>query len=254
MGLELVEIVMQIEETFDVSLSEDELNELAHDRDIVVGDLYDHILGKLHLRDVARYDFGLNYALWRELQEVLHRVAAVPRDEVELKTPLATLFPREFRRARWDALRKTCPYRVAELDYPRSVRRAGFLLALLMVLFELLRIWQIPGAGWLWPLLGIFGLWMLAETYMKVLKVFAPLRVRFPSGMNTAKDLCRAVLAANYADICRNAELPRNGEMPSDERCLEVWEKLVGILADTLGVKPDQVAFRSRLMADLGAG
>jgi len=246
MGLDFVEITMDIEESFGISLSEDDLSDLLSDRDIAVGDLYDLLLKKLHLRDVARHDFGLNYALWTEMQDVLHRVAVVPWAQVELKTPLADLFPREFRRPRWEALRQTCPYRIAELDYPRIVRAFGFFLAALMVLFEQLKIWQIPGAVWLWRLLGIFGLWMLAETYFKVLRVLAALRIRFPSGMTTVKDLCRAVLAANYVDLCREVELP------ADQRCLATWEKLVEILAGVLGVPPERITFRAGLVRDLG--
>ena len=55
-----------------------------------------------------------------------------------------------------------------------------------------------------------------------------------------------ASLATNYADICRDVEVPQ------DDRCLEVWEKLVEILVDTLGVEPEKVTFRSRMVQDLG--
>ncbi len=249
MGLDLVDIAFRVEKEFGVSLSPEEFVELSRDQDIVVGDLYDHVLKKLHLRDVGRHHFGLNYTLWTELQDVLHRIAAVPKEQVELKTPLAALFPREIRRARWQALRETSRYRLSELDYPQVVRVVGLLMAVLMVLFDQLQIWQIPGAAWLWPLLGILGLWMLIETYAKVLWMLAPLRVCFPSGMTTVKDLCRAVMATNYADICRGAETV---EFPVDERCLEVWQELVEILVAALGVEPEQVTFRARLIADLG--
>ena len=45
---------------------------------------YDLVLKKLQLRDVVRYDFGLNYAVWEELQNVIHAVTNVPLEEVEL--------------------------------------------------------------------------------------------------------------------------------------------------------------------------
>jgi len=245
MGLDFVDIVFRVEKAFDVSLSEDDFDALVSDRDILVGDLYDFILKKLHLHDVGRYDFGLNHALWMEMQSVLHRVAQAPPGGVELKTPLATLFPRKIRRKAWEALRAACPFRVRKLDYPKVVRTIGFLLAATVVLIEQFQIWQLPAVNWLWPLLGLLGLWMLAETYLKVLSVLAPLRTRFPSGITTVKDLCRAVLATNYVDICRDVELPQ------DERSLKVWQQLTQILVDVLGVDADQITFRSRLVRDL---
>jgi acyl carrier protein len=244
-GLDLLDITFRIEKEFGVGLSRDDLDAVARDRDILVGDLYELVLKKLQLRDFARYDIRLNYALWTELQGVIHSVTEVPLDQIELKTPLEKLFPRKVRRATWEALREACPYQIRTLGYSRAVRRAGFLLAVVMALFEQFHIWRIPGVRWLWPLLGLLGIWMLVETYTKVLSIFAPLRNCFPPGMTTVKDLCRAVLATNYADFCRHVEIPL------DDRCLVVWERLTAILVDALGVDADEVTFRSRLVKDL---
>ncbi len=245
MGLDLLDITFRIEHKFDVDLSREDLAALVRDRDIIVGDLYDLVLKKLHLRDVARYDVRLSYALWTELRDVIHSVTKVPLDRIELKTPLEALFPRKTRRATWEALREASPYRIRKLDYPRVVRTVGFVLAAVMALIEQLQIWQVPGVKWLWPLLGLLGVWMLIETYTKVLSLLSPLRKRFPSGMTTVKDLCRAVLATNYADICRSDEIP------SEKRCLAVWQQLTEILVDGLGVDADEITFRSRLVRDL---
>lgn len=245
MGLDLLDITFRIEEEFEIDLSSDDLDGIVRDRDITVGDLYELVLRKLHLRDFARYDVRLNYALWTELRGIIHSVTEVPLDQIELKTPLEELFPRKSRRATWKALRQASPYRIRTLDYPRAVRTAGFLLALVMALFEQVRIWQLPGVKWLWPLLGLLGVWMLVESYAKVLSILAPLRNCFPSGMTTVKDLCRAVLATNYADLGRHVEIPL------DDRCLVVWERLTAILVEALGVDVDEVTFRSRLVKDL---
>jgi hypothetical protein len=116
-----------------------------------------------------------------------------------------------------------------------------------MVLVEQFQIWRVPGAKWFWPAIGLLGLWMVGETYAKVLWVLSPLRFDFPSGITTVKDLCRLVLATNYEDICRGAE------MTLDKRSIAVWQQLTGILSDELGVEADAVTFRSRLVQDLGA-
>jgi acyl carrier protein len=244
-GLDLLDITFRIEKEFEIDLSPDDLDSVVRDRDIIVGDLYELVLRKLHFRDFARYDIRLNYALWTELRGMIHSVTEVPLDQIELKTPLEGLFPRKSRRATWEALRQASPYRVRRLDYPRAVRTAGFLLAVVMVLFEQVRIWQLPEVRWLWPLLGLLGVWMLVESYAKVLSILAPLRNCFPCGMTTVKDLCRSVLATSYADLSRHVEIP------VDDRRLVVWEGLTAILVEALGVDADEVTSRSRLVKDL---
>lgn len=245
MGLDFLDIVFRIEKTFDLKLSQGDLATIARDDDVVVGDLYDFLRRKLWLRDFARNDLRLNYALWAGLQGVLCSVTQTRPEQVELKTPLATLFPRSKRRDAWEAMRDACPYRIPKLDYPAVVRFGGFVLAVAMALMEQFQFWQVPGAKWLWPLLGILGIWMLVETYTKVLWVLAPLRRRFPSGIATVKDLCRTVLATNYENICRDVEIPL------DDRYVDVWEQLVGILVDALGVDREEVTFHARLVKDL---
>jgi hypothetical protein len=145
MGLDLLDIQFRIEKEFDIAMSSEDFMSLVRDRDITVGDLYSLLLTKLHLRDVARNDFGLNYRLWEEMQGVVQSVTAVPREQIELKTPLEALFPSEGRRATWDALRSACPYHIRELDYPKAVRAVGFSLAIGMVLVEQFHIWQLAG-------------------------------------------------------------------------------------------------------------
>ena len=49
----------------------------------------------------------------------------------------------------------------------------------------------------------------------------------------------------NYADFCRSTEIPL------DDRCLDIWERLTAILVDTLGVERDDVTFHARLVKDL---
>lgn len=88
---------------------------------------------------------------------------------------------------------------------------------------------------------------MVFETYLKLLRVCAPLRNHFPNTMKTVKDLCRSVLSSNYAEICNDSQISL------DHRCSVVWEQLVAVLVDVLGVDPGDVTFRSRLFRDLGA-
>jgi CO/xanthine dehydrogenase Mo-binding subunit len=108
---------------------------------------------------------------------------------------------------------------------------------------------------WLWPILGLVGIWMFAESYGKVIAIFAAWRIRFPGGMKIVKDLARAVVATDYQTILAGSSKGPAGscDLPADDRCLAIWQQLQEILADALGVKAEEVTLKSRLIADLGA-
>ncbi|HQU41828.1 MAG TPA: hypothetical protein PK867_03405 [Pirellulales bacterium] len=247
MGLDLVDVTFRIEIAFKIGMSMDELSGLVKNNDIAVGDLYEFILKKLQLQDLGRNSVRMNAYLFREMQSALHLATGAPLERIELGLPLEALFPRENRRALWEALRGTFPYKIRDLDYSKFVRRGGLVLAATVVVIEQFQLWQIPGAKWFWPLLGIAGIWMVSETYLKILSVCAPLRTYFPGGITTVKDLCRNVMSANYVDICHGSEVA------FDERSAAIWEQLVDVLVSALGVDAAEVTFRSRLIRDLGA-
>ena len=255
MGLDLLDVAFRVEKTFGVPLAASDFEQLVRDRDIVVGDLYELILRRVHARDMVRNDVRLNFALWEELQQQLGAAAGVPVDEVQLKTPLELLFPPGTRRVAWERLRAASRYRIPTLDYPWPVRPIGFSLALAMALLEQFRIWQVVGVLWLWPILGLVGLWMFAESYGKVIAALAAWRIHFPRGMRIVKDLARAVVATNYEAILAGSPKGPAGsyDLPADDRCVAIWQQLREILADALGVKVEEVTLKSRLIADLGA-
>jgi acyl carrier protein len=255
MGLDLLDVAFRVEKTFGVPLAANDFEQLVRDRDIVVGDLYELILRRVHARDTVRNDVRLNFALWEELQQQLGAAAGVPADEVQLKMPLELLFPPSTRRAAWERLRTASRYRIPTLDYPWPVRPIGFSLALAMALLEQFRIWQAAGVLWLWPILGLVGIWMFAESYGKVIAVLAAWRIRFPGGMKLVKDLARAVVATDYQTILAGSPkgLVGSYDLPANDRCLAIWQQLQEILADALGVKVEEIALKSRLIADLGA-
>jgi hypothetical protein len=115
-----------------------------------------------------------------------------------------------------------------------------------VVLTEQFQLWQIPFLRWFRPVLGIIGLCLVGETYVKILSICTPFRNRFPARMKTVKDLCRAVLGANYSMICQSTDVLR------ESQCLGVWEQLTEILADVLGIEDSEITFQSRMVRDLG--
>lgn len=246
MGLDLLDIKFRIEKVFQIELDDRQLVEVIRDKDIVASDLYELILCRLHLCDVGRHDIPLNFRLWEEIQSLLHDTTGVALEEIRPGTPLESLFPRNRRRQLWNDFREKSSYRLRELEYPRSVRAVGLILAVAMVVFEQVQLFKLPGAKWFWMLLGVLGVWMFVETYTKLLAIAAPWRAAFPPGLNTVKDLCRTVLAANYSEICQISL------QATDAHAALVWQQLKDILAETLDVDEAEITFRTRLVADLG--
>lgn len=250
MGVDLLDVSFRIEREWGVEVSMDDWHALGTEGqgDIEVGAIYELVLGKLGIVDFGRREVRLNEALWWEVRTLLAEVCEVPEEAIELGTPMEALFPRDCRRQRWTQLRRRCGGRLQDLDYPPGVATAGFAVAVAMVFAEIFRPWQLGGPLWLRVVVGMLGLWMFAETYLKVMDLFATFRTRIPATMPTAKELCRAVLAANYGAICREANAGR------EDAAAAVWERLRGIMVDALGVDGEEVTFRSRLFRDLGAG
>jgi hypothetical protein len=134
MGLDFLDVAFRVEKTFGISLAASDFEQLARERDVVVGDLYELILRKIRAHDTVRTDVRLNFAVWVGFRQQIGYAAGVAVDDVQLKTPLETLFPLETRRMAWGALRAASPYRIATLDYPWAVRPIGLLLAAAMAL------------------------------------------------------------------------------------------------------------------------
>lgn len=255
MGIDIVDIAMAIERTFDIRMETGDMEFLVYEGDVQVGDLYILILKKLHVRDAARFDFRLNRQLWQDVQQALHLATGTPFDEVQLQTPLVELLPRPTRLERWNAFRNALPYELPELEYPVFVPIAGMFVSVLMLVIEQVRIWQNPVAKCFWPLLGIVGVWMMVEAYFKTLRLMARFRTRLPSRWRTVKDLCRAMLKLNFANASNAALLEAIdlNTLLAEKRCLEVWQELRSLLSNSLGIPPDMITFESKLIADLRA-
>jgi hypothetical protein len=80
MGLDLMDITFRMEEAFKIEVSKDDIFGLVRGQDIIVGDLYELVLKKLHLRDVGRHSVRLNEQLWSQMQQTCFGNNAPARD------------------------------------------------------------------------------------------------------------------------------------------------------------------------------
>jgi len=112
-------------------------------------------------------------------------------------------------------------------------------------------VWLIAGAvgtAMIAPLVGFVHAVMLGgtatlATLLLIFVITLPFAMAFPQGIVTVGDLALATLPPGYEDAVK--------QQMTDE---EIWEKLQKIVAETLGVKVEDIITSARFVEDPGAG
>jgi acyl carrier protein len=231
MGLELVEIVMEVEDTFGIVITDDDATGMRS-----VGELHRQII-ESRLR--ARQRGCPTARAFHKIRRVLMESASVPRRSIRPSTPLKAILPPVARRRAWRTLQETTSGRLRGLRLPF---RLGPLMAGAWVLSGVL------GAATLMPRVGFDHGVVLAGTAAVALLLVTfylarPLALAFPRGVVTVGDLTHASLPPRYDQAIQ--------QQMSDE---EVWNKLRQIVAESLGLTAEEITPSARFVEDLGAG
>lgn len=227
MGLDFIELVLAVEETFGIDLPDDEAGEVG-----TVGDLEALVLSKLGR---ASSDRCLTSAAFYRVRRAMVDVLWCSRAEIRPSTVLAYVLPESDRRAKWEALREAMTLQLPDLKHSRSV--VSMLLAVgvagAVVAGSLVDAGTAVMTGWV--LLG-FGAGAL------LLHATPSLALKFPGDSVTVGDLSRTVLAVNYAQL--SAELGGWNEH-------EVRRLVRELIVQQFGVAPEQLAHDARFVEDL---
>ena len=241
MGLDTVELMIEVEQAFDVQIPDDRAGEMY-----TVGDVYDYIVecqsnlesssesispGKVCLS--AATFFSIRNALASEVDIKARRLR--PRASVEQTIPLKS------RRAVWSKLQQSL-----DLKFPR-LRRSGWIVTGLTVLttaaaLGVAAIVQQRFGAYLAALAALGSMGLLGLVAFMVTRPFA---VHTRPEWTTFRGLSQVLLAHNYARLSRRF----NTRDPDD-----VWQALQTMVVDQLGVQPEQVTKQALLIEDLGAG
>jgi len=241
MGLDTVELMIEVEQAFDVQIPDDRAGEMY-----TVGDVYDFILecqsdsesssesmspGKVCLS--AATFFSIRKALASEVDNRARRLR--PRAKVEQTIPLKS------RRVVWSKLQKSL-----DLKLPR-LRRSAWIVACLTVLTTAAALGVAASVQQrLGPhLAALAALGSLAPLGLLASRLTRPFAVHTRPEWSTFRRLSQLLLAHNYARLSRRF----NTRDPAD-----VWQALQTIVVDQLGVQPEQVTKQALLIEDLGAG
>ncbi len=225
MGLDSVEIVMEVEDEFAISIPDDEAEKIRR-----VGELIEAVKRRVSLLTrrpcpTAKTFYGLRRAL-------MHRIG-VDRRDIRLATPLAAILPFEHRREMWDALRGA-GFKLPGLRRPTLAWSAGLVVTIIVLLSWLgLTQYGAPLPIW-WSLVILLAGASLAYW------ITSPLARLTPATCMTVRDA-----------VLRNTN-PETGEDGETQWTRElVSYKVRQIIADTMGHPLDFVTEDKHFTEDL---
>ena len=231
MGLELVEIVMEVEETFGIIISDDDAPQIR-----TVGELHQYILESRRKENQRGCATG---RVFRDIRRVLMETTSTPRRAIRPGTELKVILPPRNRRRVWKRLEQDVAGYVRKLRLPY---RLGPIITVLCLTAG------IVGTAIIIPQVGIgnalvLGVTAIVATLLLMFFVTRPFAIAFPQGVVTVGDLATATLPPGYEEAAK--------QQMTDE---EVWDRLQRIVADILGVKVDDITPTARFVEVLGAG
>jgi acyl carrier protein len=237
MGLDVVELVMEVEETFGIKIADEEYEQIR-----TVGIFHDLIIRKCGRVAGAQGEFGrresstcLSLVAFVQLRRALRSLCEVSRNQVRPSTSLDAVFPLEFRRARWGELEQALGMKLPALSRPVLLR-------------EVTAIWgfaamaAIIACGVLCGLVAIVVLVMgfslgLAWWLMK------PGATYLEPALCTVGGLSKQIVTLNYRELTARYPAARRDD---------VMNMLVKIISEQLCIPAAEITPEKSFVDDLG--
>ena len=232
MGLDTVELVLEIEEAFGISIPDDRASRM-----LTVGDVYEFILENT-ADSTLKSSTCLSAAAFYDLRRYVRSLGLSP-SEILPKTKLEHVIPLIGRRTYW----KTLSSRM-DLQFPR-LERPSWLVLLNCMLVAIVVSASFLGFAARNVVAGIFAAVVFGVISSSLLVFLTqPFAIYPASTCSTIRDLVKKLVAINYSTLSTRYST-RN---PSD-----VWNALQLIVAEQLGVDRSKVVPQARFVQDLGA-
>ena len=222
MGLDAVELLMRVEEDFEISIEDDEAERIT-----TPGQLCALIERKLGILEAEhRSGCPTSRAFYRVRRELTNQ--GVERAHIKPRVQLHVVLPLVHRRQLWRELQNALATPLPLLERPVAL----FWLGAIWFCLLLLGLPLLPLAPQLWFQFLVFGALILTALHV----VTSPLRL-FPSqNVRTIGDLARRV-AAKTTDVALSRD---------------VWPQLQLLIRDELKIPLDQVTRDADFVRDLG--
>lgn len=234
MGLDMLEVIMEVEDQFGVQIPDTDYAKLR-----TVGDLHDLIVLK---KTGFRPGRCLSPMFFCRLRRQLMEQFSARRDQVRLDAGLEMFLPREDRRAHWAALQDRMGFHLPPLRLSRGQMRGLTAIALSIPLTAALLAAPLGiTVAVLALMLGAIAAYILAVLATGWIDTWA---VELPSECATVRGTVATLRDWNFV---------RTPDMdPYLAEGLD-WNRLREIVSEALGVPPDQVTPDARFIEDLHA-
>jgi acyl carrier protein len=239
MGLDGVELLMELEETFNFQISDDEAGAVR-----TAGDLYRLVLSRLRRKTSERC---VSSAAFYRLRRALASVLGVPRSGVRLDRPFEEFVPVASRHADWKRLQEAMVLRLPPLYHPRHLVHGLVVLSgvLALAAAQVVGLWPLRAFSSLLDLpIGIISVACLFLLFLGVgLRLTEPWAVGVPPSCATVRGTAQTLADLNYGKLAKQV-----GAL--DEA--EVWRIVRDRVADATGAAPEKVTEDAQLVKDLG--
>jgi acyl carrier protein len=231
MGLDAVELIMAVEEAFDMEIPDQEAVKLN-----TVGQMYAYVVSRLAF---SQRDRCISSAVFYRTRRALMDLYALQRRSITPSTRMETLLPSGQRRSHWESLGRAMEAQLPSLEHPEWISKLFGSLGLSLLIpclaayfvyaFSMAVLYSLGSAALVWA------------THRAV----ATFAVQLPAECATVGGTVRAVLRVN--DVSRT---PTGRKWDPNE----VWETLRGVVVEQFGVPPEAVTAETHFVNDLGAG
>lgn len=238
MGIDLVELVMDFEDEFNLTIPDEDYEHLR-----TVGDMYEYVISKKGdaIEHPSLPRVCLTMVVFSRLRPALQVLADVPRRSIRTKTSLGSLTAHAERRDVWESVKELTSLQLPKLQRPTWMvyaLAASCVGAVISAVYCLAMILPIAVA-WAFSLIIVAPL--LARLLVVRSQRFA---TSIPANCATVGGLARQVERLNHGAL---------QERYRGDVSVDVWEKLCGIVSEQLGVPLDEVTYGARFVEDLNA-
>ena len=231
MGLDSVEMLVNVEKAFGITISNFEAEKIA-----TVGDIHTIVWRNVQGRQSMRCK---SQQLYYKLRYILINKFQVERDDMEPDASLNDLFPKTNRRSLYRKLEKELQLKLPELTLPtlwtNSLIITGIILIPGTLVAALVLVNSFDYTRWLYllPVLGIVLTLFFSNILDSVRTVFQP---------ETVKTYVQKVLSLNYTTLTQESGINRK----------EMEIMINNIIAETVGLEMEVISPEKRLQDDLG--
>jgi acyl carrier protein len=234
MGLDGVELLMEVEEAFNITIPDDVAIKI-----LTVGDLYKYVLDCLNSDAGTRPSVCLTAVTFNKLRRLLMSELGIDRGRIRPDSPTDSILPTQDRRVIWSRLEKTLKLKLPRLTLPQLLEKLCWIvpaISAVVVLICMLPAFSSSGS--------VLAAGVCFVTLYLALRGAMEVWATLPSpAFATLGGLAQVVMAENLATI----RAQHAGPNPTD-----TWEVLQAIIVAQLGVNPADVTPQASFVYDLG--